>query len=150
MIEKDTGWEYLDEELWQVWDGDKALNIALKRRPCILQAPGLLKDVLKFNPWKAMIVVMKRDVQDIILSQERVGWNIWAKKELSNYADPADFPDAALWVAGAKYAYWETYLRDNLTYWEEVEYESLKSHSMWLDKKDREGFNARQYYRGQA
>ena len=147
MIQHDTGFEYLDEELWQVWDGQKARDLAESRQPCVLQAPGLLKDATLFNDPNCLVVMMFRDIPEIVMSQKRVGWNVWAEKELSYYdTEHKEFHRSpALWVAGVKYAYWKLYVRPQLRQWEEVHYDQLVAHPMWIPKEKRKDFNARQY-----
>lgn len=148
MIEADTGHEYLDEELWQVWNGSKAVEIAKGRQPCVLQAPGILKDVLLFPRHLTCVIMMMRDVYDIIQSQARVGWDVWAEQEFKHYdlggllIGSHEYKD---WVANVKYNFWEFSTRDFLTYWKEVQYESLEEHPLWVPKADRKDFNARQY-----
>lgn len=151
MIQHDTGYTYIDEGTWDVWAGSLARTIAEEKKPCVLQGPGILKDALRFSDPECCVVLMRRDVQDIIASQERIGWNIWARKEIGYYAnltpEMEEYIDAPLYVATAKYDYWETYVRDYLSYWKEVEYESLKNHPLWVDKEHRSNFRARQYKR---
>jgi len=153
MIEHDLdGYTHLDEGLWQVWDGEKARDLADERQPCILQGPGILKDALRFSDPNCCVVLMKRDVEDIIASQSRIGWNIWAEREIQYYVnllpDSHILTEAAVWVATAKYDYWETYVRDYLSYWKEVEYESLSEHPLWVPKDKRRHFGAKQYKQG--
>ncbi len=152
-IEYDTGHTYLDEELWQVWDGEFAREVAHRRQPCVLQGPGILKDALRFYGPLCCVVLMRRNIKDIVASQERVGWNVWAKKEISFYEETTTIltqEEAELYVARTKYMYWKYHVRPNLSYWKEVEYESLSEHKLWLPKEDRKNFNARQYYADQA
>lgn len=149
MIANDTGHQYLDEGLWQVWDGVKARDLADQRKPCVLQGPGILKDALRFSDPECAIILMRRDIEDIIASQARIGWNIWAQKEISHYVnlrpDSMWYINASLFVASAKYDYWETYIVDHISYWKEVQYESLKDHPMWVPKEERANFGAKQY-----
>ena len=145
MISHDLGHTYIDESRWGVWDGEKARQIAATESPCVLQAPGLLKDALLFDGLECAVVMMRRRVTDIIASQERVSWNNWAEKEISHYVEPGTFDIPHLWVAGVKYAYWDNVIRDKLPHWTEIEYEALKSHPMWVPKEKRKEFTSRQY-----
>jgi hypothetical protein len=149
MIERDLGHTYLDEERWQVWDGPKAFTIAMANMPCVLQAPGLLKDVGRFGQLdQAAVVVMQRSLRDIILSQDRIGWNIHAATEMSHYPVDPNSPAAlepARWVAWIKYDWWDRIGKAQVKHFYEVRYEDLKSHPMWVKKEQRRDFNARQY-----
>ena len=103
MIASDLKITYLDESLWGVWDGMKARQHAEENWPCVLQGPGILKDVGLFNQPKTAVVVMIRDSASIIESQERINWNVWAEKELSYYK--ARIPDD-YWKFIEEYKYW--------------------------------------------
>ena len=153
MISHDLGHKYVDEAAWGVWDGMKAVQLAKKYKPCVLQAPGLLKDVERFgNAPNVAVVLMRRSIRDIQASQERIGWNVWAEREMSNYLDAVSKTEratylkrAAYYVSHMKYAWFERYGRSKVKHLYEVEYADLQLHSMWIDKARRENFNARQY-----
>lgn len=162
MIASDLKISYLDESLWGVWDGVRARQHAELDWPCVLQGPGLLKDVGLFNQPKCAIVVMIRDSKSIIKSQKRVNWDVWAEKELSPYkaALPEEYekftseytywssnPPARLVVAKFKYLWWTVKGKSELTYpnWYEVAYDLLASHHMWIPKERRVDFKSRQF-----
>ncbi len=152
MIEHDIGHKYLDEVSWQVWDGERAREMADAFKPCVLQGPGILKDARRFYGPNCCVVLMRRNIDNIIASQKRVGWNRWAKKEILFYADDLHWTqeEAELYVARTKYMYWRYDVRPSLSYWHEVEYESLSKHELWLPAEERKDFNARQYYSDQS
>jgi hypothetical protein len=151
MIEHDLGYKYLDEGRWKVWNGMDAFQQSRIHIPCVLQGPGLLKDVGRFGQMDdTAVVVMRRELKHILASQERVNWNVWAAKEISHYnitpGSPADL-EPAQWVAWVKYNWWERIGRSQVKHPYEVEYEDLRLHSMWVDKDGRSEFGARQYRR---
>lgn len=149
MIECDLQRRYIDEERWGVWHGEKALTIARASRPCVLQAPGLLKDVGLFGQRAdTAVVVMRRALREIRASQERVQWNVWAAKEMAYYPVDPDSPahlDPAKWVAWVKYDWWERVGRGLVKNAYEIDYAHLRLHPMWVAKEQRRDFNARQY-----
>lgn len=154
MIEHDLGYTYLDEHRWRVWDGQEARRLAEETWPCVLQGPGILKDVALFNQPKCAVILMNRDLDEIRQSQERIGWNIWAEKELSHYTEDKKWYDGVTTgespadeVAWIKYMFWHYKGRESLTYknWYIVEYELLKEHPLWVSKEQRQNFSTRQW-----
>ncbi len=168
MIEDDLGYKYLDEGLWSVWLGQRARELAEATWPCVLQAPGLLKDVALFNQPKCAVICMIRDIDKIRQSQDRIGWDMWAEKELSSYISGENYDwyekhiaPRSYWtvktleddyaaqenVAWIKYQWWYHHCDKLLTYrnWYDVSYEMLDNHPMWVNRSNRKDFSARQY-----
>jgi len=162
MIEHDLDYTYLDEREWNITFGEEARILAEENWPCVLQGPGLLKDALLFNQPKCAVVLMVRSVEDIIASQNRVGWSGYTH-EMSFYTRDIEWyqqyrsldywtgksldPDPRNDVAWIKYMYWYDKIRPNLTYrnWYEVEYKKLSSHPLWITKEERMNFTSRQW-----
>ncbi len=168
MIAADLNIRYLDEGLWDVWNGQQAREIAESQWPCVLQGPGLLKDIGLFNQPKCAVVYMIRDLDEIRASQERINWNMWAEKELSYYItgsnkewyeryvqpmsywaphDPLPLGPAKDEVAYIKGEFWIHHSDKLLTYknWYDVAYKLLHTHPMWLPKEKRTDFSSRQF-----
>jgi hypothetical protein len=83
--------------------------------------------------------MMRRDVSDIVASQERIGWE-WEDLEFWRY--PPKFHEQT--IADTKYRYWDEVQRSMVWHPFEVEYESLEWHPMWIEKERRVGFKPEQ------
>lgn len=87
------------------------------------------------------VVMVKRPVEDIIASQERIGWG-FEELEKDYYPDymNSDWP-----IAKIKYNYWHVTQKHHLTKKAfEVEYDSLSSHPLFVSKEQRKDFWSRQ------
>lgn len=149
MIEHDLGHMYIDEVSFSVWNGRRALELARQHAPCVIQGPGLLKDVGLFGEMDdTAVVVMRRDIDSILASQARIRWNRHAAKALSNYPVSDDSPakkNPGKWIARVKYEWWDNVGRKKVAHAYEIEYESLSSHPMWVNMEERLDFTSRQY-----
>lgn len=80
------------------------------------------------------VVMVRRDVNDIIASQERVGWGF-------EWLEMKHYPGEKRPISEVKYRHWDEYQKNELgTQAFEVDYESLKCHPMWVDKEHRQDF----------
>ena len=127
MIALDTEYRYIDEKEINIDDISKIPDI----NGIVVHCPALLHKCVQLADEDSLIVVMIRDVDDIIASQKRIGWGC-EELELENYHEKGR-------VSEVKFRYWniEKLLIPNYL---EVEYESLKGHEMWVDKPDRKNF----------
>lgn len=133
MIANDTGFEFVDEASLAM-DGLYRLNYFLNAaRPLVIQCPVICRHVHMFNDEKTAVVLMRRSVDDIVKSQERIGWQ-WEWLELARY-DRTDGP-----IAEIKYQFWDEYQKERIQHAFEVEYESLVMHPLWISKEVRQGF----------
>jgi hypothetical protein len=137
MIAYDTGFEFVDEndigldsslQLWSLFDNN---------RHFVVQCPALCRYVHLFGIDDTAIVLMRRNVKDIIASQERIGWR-WEWLELARY----DRLDGA--IAEVKYEFWGKNQRAQIKHAFEVEYESLSRHPLWVPQPLRRDFGAEQ------
>jgi hypothetical protein len=133
MIAYDTGHEFIDEASISM-DGMYRLNLFLEAaRPLVIQCPVLCRYVHMFKGNKIAIVLMRRAVEDIIKSQERIGWQ-WEWLELARY----DRTDGS--IAEIKYQFWAQYQKERIQHAFEIEYESLAVHPLWAAKELRQDF----------
>lgn len=104
----------------------------------VLQCPAFCRFV---HHWKDVdglaVVMMIRPVEDIIASQERIGWG-FEEQERELY-DGAQGP-----IAQVKYNLWPTQKKILGERAFELEYESLSGHTMWVPKEMRAEFTSRQ------
>jgi hypothetical protein len=140
--------------------------------PAVYQAP-LLTAYCHALPESAVVVYLYRPVKDIMASELRLGWsknpaafeNDFKKKELSKYfaeykceynnscaaglaQELKKDPDHRLWckrpMSEVKYMIWEKYQKKLVKHSYDLDYDSLKGHRLWIDKKLRAGFSGRQ------
>jgi hypothetical protein len=137
MIAHDTGHSYVDEaqigvdSLYRLW------TLLRDQRPVVVQCPALCRHVHVFSADDTAIVLMRRDVEDIIASQRRIGWH-WEELELARYDRSAGV------IAEVKYAFWDDYQRQRTRHAFEVAYHSLAQHPLWVTKDLRWDFEAAQ------
>jgi hypothetical protein len=132
MIAQDTGHHYVDENDIYV-DSLNALCKWLKKDDkIVVQCPALMRYVHHLVDQDVLVVVMRRDLEDIWASQERIGWDA-AWPELIRYGMPNNSP------AFIKYHGWMEQKR-RFDQYIEIEYESLRDHPLWVDKERRANF----------
>jgi len=111
--------------------------------PIVMQAPFVADCCHQFP--QAFVVFMFRDVDDIERSQadhmvlkngNKVAWRWIARTEFGKYNHTGGKK-----VAELKYETWR-FQRERLPFHLELEYESLRSHSLWVD--NRKDFHVRQ------
>ena len=130
-IAEDTGHRYVDESYFGTFKNSK-LDQLLEKSQIVVQCPAVARWVHEYSADDVLIVFVRRDIEEIIVSQDRIGWTEryeWG--ELQNYeADEGP-------IARVKYDFWEQHQRRHIEHWLEVEYESLKEHPLWVAKAKR-------------
>jgi coenzyme PQQ synthesis protein D (PqqD) len=137
MIARDTGYKFIDEKAFGADSIYRLFHVIQRNEHCVIQGPGLCRYVHMFEGEDTCIVLMRRNIKDIVASQERIGWT-WERAELMRY----DRPDCV--IARVKYDFWEKYQKALIRHAFEVEYESLAGHPLWVPKKQRLNFRADQ------
>jgi len=143
-IAQDLGYKYVDEDDigWRDASQNKEnrlLAITQEGQGIVVQAPACahICTVIGTQDDVAVVFVM-RQVEDILASQERIGWP-YEDVELNKYPEEYRLGTAA----ETKYAYWEGVQKPLIRHPFEVEYESLRGHPLWIE--DRRGFGPRQW-----
>lgn len=144
MIANDLCYEYVEEST--VWGRIKTIppDPPTKRDfrqyfngfpPCVIHCPEHSAYVHQYAGIANVAVVMvRRDIDDIIASQERVGWGF-------EWLEMKHYPGEKRPISEVKYRHWDEYQKKLLGKQAfEIKYESLKKHPMWVDKEDREDF----------
>jgi hypothetical protein len=140
MIAEDTPLWYLDETAFSATDVDRWRDTVIAASLTVIQCPGMCRFVHEFGDRDDLAVVLvRRDVSDIIASQRRIGWR-YEQLELANY-EAEEGP-----VAKVKYDYWDEHQRDVIQNAYEVEYESLAGHPLWVPKDRRRFFAPKQWF----
>lgn len=88
------------------------------------------------------VVMIVRDIEDIIASQERIPW-AFEPQQLGFYRKAIPRPNFAVQppIATVKYRYWQEVQKPTLApngY--EIRYEDLSKHPMWVDREGRRKF----------
>lgn len=139
MIAKDTGHGLVLEEVYYSFDTRRLADICNTQENIVIQSPAILLHLPNLVRDDSLVVFMVRDINDILASQERIGWQ-WEKWELENLGLDENQGPSAL----RKREWWDEWKNafPNIL---EVEYESLSAHSMWVEKERRREFGARQF-----
>ena len=147
MLANDLGFRYVDETTFAGHDFHGLLR-ALDPARVVVQAPALSRYV-ELLP-KTSVVWMRRNLADVLRSQKRLGLDIFA--DAKKPFDPNEHAERDAYgehshkpLAIAKTKYWEQFQRISLgerAY--DLNYESLKSHPLWIDPDKRKGFADRQ------
>lgn len=138
-IAQDLGRQYIDEQAFTATNVDKWRSVVRTNNNFVMQAPGMCRFVHEFGHWdEVAVVLVRRNIDDIIASQERVGWR-WEDYELKNYGK-ASGP-----ISQVKYDYWDNYQTYRIKNNFEVRYEDMVNHPLWVDKADRRGWHVRQW-----
>jgi hypothetical protein len=141
-ISHDLARDYVDEVEFIATDYLRWLQLMDRQRSFVVQAPGMCRFVheVGIRP-EVAVVLCRRDVADIVASQERIGWQHEAF-ELNRYGlTLADGKG----IADIKYEFWDTYQWEFIRNRFEVDYESLVEHPLWVPKERRANFGRRQW-----
>ena len=133
MIASDSGHGFVDEAAFNVYDV-AMFRSALADPGVVVQCPHMLKLLVDDPPQDVLIVLMRRSLEEIRRSEERISWT-WGHKELKLFGLSEGNP------AAIKYAYWDANPPSNSI---EVEYESLAEHPAFVDQSQRIRFTPKQ------
>jgi hypothetical protein len=145
MVSNDTGIKWFGErpprmDTRKLIAGEES-RLIRDDLPYVWTAPRICRwcHIIGQEPGVA-VIFMHRNINDIIKSQERIGWKS-NEIQLSLYNDVGYFEGNS---CEAKYDYFEKYQKDKIPNLFEVEYESLNSHKLWIDKSLRVNFHKKQ------
>jgi hypothetical protein len=135
ILAAELGRTYVDEEDINIAMADAAAAV-LSRGNIVLQAPGLCHLAHNFD---CAVVLMRRRVDDIVRSQQRIGWGGHEHGELVKYGVDTG-P-----IAAVKYRAWDDWQKSLCKAPFELDYESLCAHGMWMPAEQRVNFGMRQW-----
>jgi hypothetical protein len=99
----------------------------------------MLKVILDAPPPDVYVVLIRRDIQEIHASEERIGWEERLK---GNSRELSMFGLAAGSSAAVKYDYWERSRKsENFV---EIDYDSLQAHPLYIPANLRGDFRPKQ------
>jgi hypothetical protein len=134
MIAADTGYQFVDEAEFLIKDSDLFREF-LQRDGVVVQAPHMLKDVVDDPPPGILIVLMRRDLDQIHASASRIRW---AEEFGGNTTELKKFGLTEGDSAAVKYDYWDSH--EKSVPFVEVAYESLRAHPMYVPDEQRKSF----------
>ena len=152
ILSKELGYEYIDEFDFDVHNLEK-FNHCLHRKNIVVQCPALMHLIHTIYREKdnVFVVVTKRGVKDVMLSEKRIGWNIKDEpiernKYLNDEVLSSYVPNRNAPVSTIKYTVWENYqstMIDN-NHWVYSHYDYLKGHPWFVTKEKRIHFRPKQ------
>lgn len=135
-ISYDTGRIYVDEGTFAWHDRDLWESIVAKSLNSIIQCPTMMKYVHDV-PDDVVVVVMRRPIDDILSSQDRIGWD-GNMIELKRYGKSKGI------ACKVKYEWWDEHKHKGPKNWVEVNYEDMSGHPLWVEKELRKDFDSKQ------
>lgn len=150
MIEHDTGHRYVDETEFSIFKRHLFDNILLSDK-VVVQCPMLFTDIVDNPPPDVFVVVMRRSVDDIKSSYDRI-LRLQDLRPVRLAAAPVGSivglnagADGGV-IAGAVYNYWDSHAKSFS--FVEVQYEDIKAHPLYIGAEERAGFDIKQTCRG--
>lgn len=141
IIQRHLNYHYIDEGDIDI-DSLYAFSHYLAPTNVVIHGPGVSHLAHLIDYPECCVVFMIRNIQDIISSQQRVGWD-GNVRELRKYFIPFETQNSA----EIKYKTWHEIQRQNMKVaFLEFEYESLQSHPLWIEKDRRVDFDKRQWF----
>ena len=133
MIANDLDYTYIDEYRIDM-DSLYLLSYYLELdEKLVIHCPVLCRYVHNFSSEANAIVLVRRNIEDIVRSQNRIGWR-WEKLELMRYDRKSGT------ISKIKYDFWEKCQKNLIVNGYEIRYENLCSHPMWISFSDRKEF----------
>lgn len=135
-IAHDTGKIYIDEKDINFHDF-RLLEYYLSKGNCVIQCPGLCHMLHYIANPDVLVIVMVREIDDIVISEHRINWPKEARMaELFKYGCSEGV------ISKIKYEFWYGYqkqfLKDRAR---TIDYEYLKKHPLFVDKSARNVFS---------
>jgi len=134
MIAHDTGYRYVDEKEIAVGHPELLKALCAAEHGFVVQCPALCHCVHEFSADDTLIILMRRKIEDIIASQERIKWKN-EQDQLQRHYGGVRGP-----ISVIRYKFWEEHQRPKVKYFLEIEYESLLAHPLWVPKELRANF----------
>jgi len=140
FLAKDLDYCFIDEMKFDAHDTVKFIRILNSKNEFVCQAPGQCHMLHTLDLDSCIVVLCRRNVDDIILSQNRINWK-YEYIEFEHYKQYSkDIPISIL-----KYKYWdEVQIKQMKVDFIEVDYESFKIHPEWVKKPNRLNFESLQ------
>lgn len=134
ILAKELDYKYYDERDVGVRSLSQLFDKLMSKESLVVQGPCFCSIVQWVDSPETAIVIMKRNIEEIVESEAKINWSE-EKKELQNY-----YKDDGI-ISVARYKTWEKYQKPNMKVpYFELNYSSLKNHPMWIEKEARKNF----------
>jgi len=138
IIAMEIGYRYVDENEFGINGFNVFWGLFISQKNIVVQCPALCHKAVDIGKADSTAVVMvRRDVDDIIESQERIGWAAEGIEQLK-------YKTAEKPIAKVKYDFWDQHQKWLIPYPFEINYDDLEGHSLWVTKANRRRFKVRQ------
>jgi hypothetical protein len=149
MIAHDLTYQLVTEETFDVHSVKEFTKLVNRNFQMVVQCPGMCHVIHKFTTSNICVVLMRRDIDDIIASEKRVGWEFGQMDELLKYGVKYEHLRWYLRkgnpsISQLKYELWDTYQKDKIIHRFELGYSSLNIHPLWIPKEERIHFGVTQ------
>jgi hypothetical protein len=135
MIAADTGYAYFDELAIGFSDQKKVKELLAFQSRFVLHCPSLSPALASLSDYLTAIVFMMRPVDEIIRSQNRIGWPDEPHQRMLCNVPASDTRP----IAEIKQSIWKVQ-RQIIHHPYEIRYADLRAHPMWLNEEQRKGF----------
>jgi len=140
MIASDLYLDFIDERKFGATNFEMFLKVIKSHTTCVIQAPDMSAQLSLLRNKEIVVVYMIRDIQDIIKSEKRIGWDDNSLRIKYKKYFPGFYDDKKP-ISQIKYEVWNEKQKYELVNpFFEIQYESLKDHKMWVNKENRKNF----------
>jgi hypothetical protein len=139
MIAEDTGYRFMDEKEFGTFNSERWRRLLQDEYGIVVQCPHMLKDAVDDPPTGVLIVLMRRPLDEIHASDERVQWQA---EYNGNTTELRKFGLCEGDSARVKYDYWDNHDKD-FPYLE-LPYERLAGHPLYVAQPLRQFFQMKQ------
>jgi hypothetical protein len=140
MVAHDTGFEFIDENKYKYDNLCKLIEILNNKSSIIIHGPAIVNNISSLVTDKDAVIFMRRNIADISASEKRIKWSEYGSERIER----AKFPTCEnKTIAEIKYTYWDKVKHTFNAF--DIEYESLKSHILWIPKEFRKNFDSHQW-----
>jgi hypothetical protein len=137
ILSHELGYRCQLEEEFGVYNLMSFTSLIEREDRVVIQAPAM-SSLCHYLP--TAVIFMKRNIDDISRSQQRIGWKFELLEKQMCFCDSNE-P-----VAQIKYGIWDKYQKPHLKDRAfDLDYESLQNHAFWVSKEKRLQFKPRQF-----
>lgn len=137
VIAHETGYHRFDENSFGV-HSLRAFEKQLQNKTGVWHCPSLAYKIHRYSDTDTAIVWMLRNPKDVLKSQKRIDWIGWKSKgEYARYNVVQDKHNREN-IYEFKLWFWRSFQKELIHNPIELEYESLKGHTLWINENDRD------------
>lgn len=133
-LARDLGYEFVDQKGIGISGWGRLKGQLDKHVKVVIQGTGCTHNIHNLNRDDTLIVWVRRREEEILASEKRINWSC-QKPELGR------IPEKYRGIrpsCRARLAYWKEEQRDRVPHWTEVRYDFLKTHHLYMPKKERD------------